>query len=114
MSAKDRLVVGLLGALVGLLLVVTIQFHAVPGAQGQSAPGGDSGWLMATGDLAGGGSVCWLFDTRNTKLGVYVTRGTNLQVTAIRACNFDFQFTQFGKAQQPSVTEMEKAAKQQR
>ena len=109
---NEGLLIGLLGVVAGLLVVMTIQLHSVPAARGQAAPGGDSGWLMATGDLAGSGSCCWLFNTKDMKMGLYTTRGSSLSVSAIRSCVYDFQLKQYGKGQKPSVEQMQKTVEE--
>ena len=101
----EKVKVGLLAC---LLLVLVLQLHPTPPAVGQSAPGEDSGWLMATSTLTGGGSVCYLYDTRNSKLGVYTMNASRLNLAAIRYCAFDFGVIQHPTNQNPSVAYMKK------
>ena len=55
--------------------------------------------------------MCWLFDTKNLKMGVYMTRGTSVNLTAVRLCTYDFQVVQYGKGMRPTVEDMQKLAK---
>jgi hypothetical protein len=48
-ATRERMVLGLFGLAVGLLIAGGFGSPSLPQAQGQSAPGHDSGWLMATG-----------------------------------------------------------------
>jgi hypothetical protein len=104
MRRKDTVVIGLLGAMVGLLVVLTIQLSAVNGAQGQGAAAESSGFLMGTGDLSGSASVCFIFDTKQTKLGLYTARGAKgFEFSGMRQVNFDFSLIEYPRGQQPSV-----------
>ena len=113
MRRKEGLVIGLLGVAVGLLIVLTLQLNSVPAAQGQTAAGADSGWLMATGLIAGNSSACWIFNTKDGKLVMYKSQGTSLQLVATRLTTFDFQVVQYG-VQKPTVVDMQRESKKKR
>jgi hypothetical protein len=98
-----------------LLVVLVLELRPMPQARGQAAAGEDSGWLMATGDLAGAGSVCFLFDTKTMRLGAYTLKGRQCEFTTMRLCEYDYRLVQFPGDQKPSVqdikTLVEKSAK---
>ena len=110
MKLTEKAALVFLGCLAGSMLVPLFQLDAPQAAFGQAAPGEDSGWLMATGTLSDGGSVCFLFDTRNCKLGAYSVKSTQLHLLAIRLCTYDYHADQFPASQKPSVADMKRAS----
>jgi len=112
MQRKDTVVIGLLGAAVGLLLVLTMQLGSVRGAQGQTAGATDSGWILATGTVAGNSCVCFLFDTKQSKLGMYQARGAKgFEWSGMRLVTHDFAVIEYPAGQRPSVEEASKMGK---
>jgi len=109
-----KVTAGIIGALVGSLVVMFLELPSPAPACGQSAASEASGWLMATGNLSSGASACFLFDTKNMKLGIYVLKSGHLEVGAVRLCTYDFNFTQYPKDQKPSVAAMKKALEEAR
>jgi hypothetical protein len=107
MNRRSNVVIGLLGAIVGLLVVLMFQLQAVPGAQGQGAASGlSSEWLMATATTTGGKAACFIFNTKDVKLGMYVSTGNTMALAGVRLCSFDMQLIQYPSRQSPSVQQI--------
>jgi hypothetical protein len=106
MVAKETFASGMRTLIAILLVILVLELRPMPEARGQAAAGEDSGWLMATGDLAGAGSVCFLFDTKNMRLGAYTLKGRQFELTAMRKCDFDYRLVQFPGDQKPSVQDI--------
>ncbi len=114
MKRRDILVVGLLGTIVGLLVVLTVQISSTPAASGQGAAAASADWLMSTSDLQGSGAVCFLFSTKDTKLGTYVVRGEAFSFKSMRLVTYDFQFAQYPTGQVPSVQQIKEQFEKQK
>ncbi len=116
MKRSNAVVIGLLGAIVGLLLVVTVQFHATPGAQGQgsSTSGVSAEWLMGTTTAAGGRAACFIFNTKDVMLGMYTSTGRAFNLDGMRLCTLDFQLLQYPKTMRPSLKDVQEMLKKQK
>jgi hypothetical protein len=105
MISKETLTFVMRALIAGFLFALVLQPRSMPEARGQTAAAQDSGWLMATGNLAGAGTVCFVFDTKTQHLGAYTMRGMQFKFEAMRFCEYDFRLVQQGE-QKPSVKEI--------
>jgi len=110
MEKRQLLVVGLLGVVCGLLMVLVVQSALVPVAvgQGASTSGASSEWLMGVTTTSGGKAACFLFNTKDVKLGLYTSTGTTFNLSGIRLCTHDFQLVQYGRGMRPTVDDIKK------
>jgi len=114
MNRNNAVVIGLLGAIVGLLVVLTFQLQTVPSAQGQTSSGVSSKWLMGTATTSGGQAACFLFNTEDMKLAMYQATGRVFNYCGVRLCTYDFQLVQYPRNMRPSVEDIKKQAKKSR